>query len=108
VIRYGYNRQVTPPAPYVHATVHHPTDDLGLSDLPALLDSGADISVIPWTVVQRLELTRFGEATVEGFDGRQSSVPTFLVRLGIRLCPLVTAKVAASRDEEYILLGREC
>ena len=47
MIRYNYNRQVNPPAPFVYVSIERPSVDGTTVEMPAQIDSAADISVIP-------------------------------------------------------------
>lgn len=105
--RYNYNRQLTPPAPFAHVSVRPPVGGRGLADLPAQLDSGADLSVIPWEIVERLHLVQLDEAAVVGFGGSTLLVPTFLVEMTVRGFRPVVVRALASRSESYVLLGRD-
>ena len=107
MIRYNYNRQVTPPAPFAHVSVGRPVDETVVADLPAQLDTAADMTVIPWQIVESLQLVQLDELSTMGFGGHVASVPTFLVRLAIRQCDPVVVEVLASRDEPHVLLGRD-
>jgi predicted aspartyl protease len=107
MIRYSYNQQVTPPAPFVHVTLQPPESTAAVSDLPALLDTAADITVIPAHVAEDLHLIPLDDMPIGGFDGRVTWVSTFLVQLGIRQFPPRVIRVVASRDEPYVLLGRD-
>lgn len=107
MIRYNYNRQVTPPAPFVHVSVHSPNLGAAASDLPALLDTAADVSVIPAVVAEKLALVPLGEVPIGGFDGRVTWVRTFLVQIAPRGFEPTTVRVVASRDEPHVLLGRD-
>jgi len=62
-----YNRNVEPPAPFLDVTIEHPTTGQRLP-LPAKLDTGADISAIPATVVEQLHLLPVRAISVEGYD----------------------------------------
>jgi len=84
MIRYSYNQQLTPPAPFVHVTVRPPERGIAVSDLPALLDTAADITVIPARIAEELQLIPLDEVPIGGFDGRVSWVSTFLVQLALR------------------------
>ena len=75
--------------------------------MAAQIDSAADISVIPWGVVDELQLVQFGEQVVGGFGGYTLEMPTFLIRIGLRGQPLNPLKVLASREESFVLLGRD-
>jgi len=107
MIRYSYNRQIAPPAPLVHVTVRSPERGTAVSDLPALLDTAADITVIPAHVAEELNLIALDETPIGGLDGRVSLVSTFLVRLELRESSPKVIRVVASRDEPDVLLGRD-
>ena len=107
MIRYSYNQQLTPPAPFVHVTVRPPERGIEVSDLPALVDTAADITVIPARVAEELQLIPLDEIPIGGFDGRVSWVSTFLVQLALRQSTPKVIRVVASRDEPYVLLGRD-
>ena len=106
-MRYNYNRQVSPPAPFVHVTIAAPGENSSLQDLPAQVDCAADRSVIPWRVVESLRLPQLDELSALGFDGHLLSVPTFLVELTIRSQEPMTVEVFGSRGEPFVLLGRD-
>jgi predicted aspartyl protease len=107
MIRYSYNQQITPPAPFVHVTIQPPEGAIASSDLPALLDTAADITVIPDRVAVELRLIPLDEMPIGGFDGRVSGVSTYLVQLAMREYTPTIIRVVASRDEPYVLLGRD-
>ena len=106
-MRYNYNRQLTPPAPFVHVRVAVPGIGNAGEETAAQLDSAADRTVIPWAVVESLQLPQLDELPVLGFGGHLSSVPTFLVQLTVRSLEPITIEAFASREEPYVLLGRD-
>jgi predicted aspartyl protease len=59
-MRYVYNRQVSPPAPYRHGVIDRIDGGARSSFIPALVDSGADRTVIPMAAVEDLGLLRAG------------------------------------------------
>jgi gag-polyprotein putative aspartyl protease len=61
----------TPPAPLARVTLRQPENGTIVSDVPMLLDSGADVTLIPQASVARLGLTvRVNESyELMGFDG---------------------------------------
>jgi Retroviral aspartyl protease len=107
MIRYGYNQQFAPPAPFVHVTIRSRDGAKEVGELPALLDTAADKSVIPLRVVNELNLVKVREASVEGVGGHVERYPTFLVQLAIRSLPPVVVEVLATPEEAYVLLGRD-
>jgi hypothetical protein len=107
MVRYAYNRQVTPPAPFVHVSVRAPREGSAEVVVPAQLDPAADLSVIPGRLVEQLQLVPLDSVATLGFGGHLMTLPTFLVELQVRGLAPVTLKVLASHDEPYALLGRD-
>lgn len=81
MIRYAYNHQVNPPAPFVHVSVRCPETGQTATDLPCLIDSAADRSVIPGRLVDELGLIPLDELPVCGFGGDARLVLTYFVEL---------------------------
>ncbi len=47
-------RNFDPPAPVAYVTLRHPATGATLSDVPMLLDTGADVTFLPRDAVERL------------------------------------------------------
>jgi len=107
MVRYAYNQQVTPPAPFVHVSVRPPYEGPAGVEVPAQIDTAADLSVIPGRLIEELQLVPLDSVSALGFGGHLLTLPTFLVELQIRELDPVTVKVLASHDEPYALLGRD-
>lgn len=107
MIRYQYNQQTTPPAPFVHVTLSCPETAQAMGDLPAQVDSAADRCVIPSRIVQALGLVPLDELPVAGFGGQVLLVPTYRVALALRGLPPMDIEVLAHPEEPYVLLGRD-
>ena len=93
MVRYNYSRSVEPPAPFVHVTVRNPSLGKSVTDLPALLDSAADRSVIPTSVVEQCGLVQIDEVPIMGFGGHIVMAPTFLAEVAIRQLKAITVEV---------------
>lgn len=107
MIRYRYNRQFSPPAPFVHVPLERPDGESGLRELPAQLDTAADVSVLPTPLVEKLGLVQLDALAVAAFGGTVRTFPTFLVRLSIHNQPPGVVEVLGSSEEPHILLGRD-
>jgi hypothetical protein len=107
MIRYAYNRQVEPPAPFVHVALRRPGGASSLDDLPAQVDSAADRTVIPGGLVTRLGLVPLDEVPVAGFGGQVLLVPTYFVEVTVRGQPPQPVEVLAHEGESHVLLGRD-
>jgi predicted aspartyl protease len=60
-----------PPAPVASVTLRHPVTGVSLSDVPMLMDSGADVTLLPHEAVEKLGIAPIAEKVYElqGFDG---------------------------------------
>ena len=105
--RYRYNQQVRPPAPFVYVGIASPGENSRLDDIAAQVDTAADITVIPSGLMNELQLVQLDLTMAVGFDGRLAEVPSFLVKIAIRGFEESLTKVLASRDEPFVLLGRD-
>jgi hypothetical protein len=107
VIRYSYNTQVQPPAPFVLVTLRNPADAKELPNVPAQIDLGADQTVLPNAVVQALDLPQMGTMMVGGLGGVNYTLPTYAVHLRIHDFPFQPVKVIGAANEPWMLLGRD-
>jgi hypothetical protein len=107
VIRYGYLRQVQPPAPFVNLVLRHPRNGNEMHDVPAQLDTGADRTVMPEKLVQALGLPRIGRFEMEGLGGAIHVLFSFAVLLRVHDLSFQRLEAIACSDEEWILLGRD-
>lgn len=60
-----------PPAPVAYVTLRHPTTGVSLSDVPMLIDTGADVSLLPREYVTQLGIEPANNEAyeIQGFDG---------------------------------------
>jgi gag-polyprotein putative aspartyl protease len=107
MIRYTYNRQVEPPAPFIHVSLRCLETDKSVASLPALIDTAADRAVIPGAVAEVLGLIPLDELLVAGLGGQVFSALTYKVELAIRSLSPQKVVLIAHEEEPYILLGRD-
>lgn len=107
MIRYRYNTQLQPPAPFVHLLLRNPADGSELLAVPAQIDTAADRTVLPQSLVKNLGLAQIGTMLIGGLGGITYTLPTYVVMVGIHDLAVQPIKVVASADEEWPLLGRD-
>jgi hypothetical protein len=96
-----------PPAPLAQVSVRNPQTGSTLSDVPMLLDSGADVSLIPQSYIEQLGLDLIADSVYElmGFDGTSSFAPVVQTEL------LFLDRTFRGRflvlDQEWGILGRD-
>ena len=107
MIRYAFNSQIEPPAPFVNITLRHPGRELELRDLAAQIDTGADRTVIPLAFALALELPRAGSVLIGGVGGTIEEMDLFGVLFAIHDGAAALVEVLAHEGESWALLGRD-
>ena len=101
-----YSRDFDPPAPFMDIIIAASKDSGPRRSVGALLDTGAEISIIPQQIAHALELSPYAEMTIEAFDGRRQRVNLYAVTLevaGTRLSPVR----AVAYPSSCAILGRD-
>jgi predicted aspartyl protease len=106
MLRYRYNQQVTPPAPFVYIDCQRPLEPTERLTLPALVDTGADLSTLPSDAIQRLQLVPLDEIPVASYRGETVLAATYLTRMHMGSWTIDTVEIIAG-GEEYAILGRD-
>jgi len=75
--------QFDPPAPLTRVTLRNPKNGSATSDIPMLLDTGADVSLIPHAALSALDLSASQDRLYElvSFDGSTSYTPVVQIEL---------------------------
>src|SRR5262245_4063669 len=98
--------QYQPPAPVEQITLRNPDTGATWSDVPFLLDTGADVSLVPQASLQQLGLVVALNRQYErvGFDGNRSTAP--VVRLELLFCRRTFRGEFLLIDQDQAILGR--
>jgi predicted aspartyl protease len=107
MIRYAYNTQKQPPAPFVRVTLRHPRTGDEVRDVPAQLDTGADCTLVPLSLAERLCLDFMGSLEIGGVGGATEEMTLYTVSLSVHDLPPLTVSVVAHSGEPWVLLGRD-
>jgi predicted aspartyl protease len=75
----GYDRRRDPPAPMLRVQIEAPAG--GTVVVPGLIDTGADVTVIPASLARQLRLPRVGRLAFSGVDGRVLGAHVYSARL---------------------------
>jgi hypothetical protein len=98
--------QFEPPAPLAQVTLRNPDTGTISSDVPMLLDTGADVSLIPHTSLVTLGLTASQDRLYEliSFDGSISYAP--VVQIELLFCNRTFRGQFLVIDQGFGILGR--
>ncbi len=97
----------TPPAPTALVALRHPQSGEQVVDVALLIDTGADITLLPSGAVDRLRVPHESDGQYElmGFDGSKSFAPS------VRLQMILLNRTFRGRflliDQEQGILGRD-
>jgi hypothetical protein len=102
LVRYRYNQQVQPPAPFIYVMIHHRMRHSATERLPALLDSGADITAVPADVAHQLALTKFSDVILAGYMGPTMLAESYVVNLTLHDFDVAAVEVVLT-DSPYVI-----
>jgi predicted aspartyl protease len=95
-----------PPAPLAYVTLRNRETGVTWTDVPMLLDTGADVTLVPRAVQKRLGISAIpsGSLKLLGFDGTESVA--HIVDLELGLLGRIYRGEFLLIDQEYGVLGR--
>lgn len=107
MIRYVYQTQLQPPAPFVYVALTNPITGAEIRDVPAQLDTAGDRTVLPGPLAIALALPQIGSISIGGVGGFVQTMPSYPVKIAIHDLPGIDVEVVASPGESWVLLGRD-
>jgi gag-polyprotein putative aspartyl protease len=107
MIRYRYAMQVQPPAPFVNVSIRCPGTGKQSLNVPALVDTAADRTVLTGHLIEALGLVEDGRLSFQGFAGDVVELPIFLAEVQVHDLPPRLIRAVLGEREPYVLLGRD-
>jgi len=102
----AYDTSSQPPAPFIEFEVVSPQDSTQRRPTQGLLDTGAEVSVLPVEILTALQIPKASDMSVESCDGSPTLVTTYIVTLRIADARLDSIEVVAA-PMPYAVLGRD-
>jgi predicted aspartyl protease len=100
-----FDSKFKPPAPIAEVVISHPVTHRTSNDLIGKLDTGADLTVLPESLIVELDLQSRSSILTRAFDGRLLQRPVYYVRLTMEGHVLEIVRCIAS-ERSNVLLGR--
>jgi predicted aspartyl protease len=102
----SYSISYVPPAPVLMVQCASPGEEPSLSAVLAIIDTGADGTLVPITILESIEAIPVGDAVLHGILGETRVVDLFEIDLYIDDLVLPGILVASSDDSQEVILGR--
>jgi predicted aspartyl protease len=102
----SYDTSWLPAAPFLPVQLASLAEHAAEIAVQARLDTGADLTAIPYALIERLHLMPAGEIEVEGYDSRRATIRAYDVNLQVEQLS-VNGLLVIGFAEDYVLLGRD-
>ncbi len=105
IYTFDYDTAFDPAFPVVEVELR----GLGLDNgamLTALVDSGADGTLVPLNILQQIGIAQSGWVRMKGIGGISRRIPVYLLQLSIGSLSIGTIRVGGDRLNEQMILGR--
>lgn len=106
-MRIPFHPALYPPAPALEIRLVNPSTGVHSVYYHAILDTGADMTIIPTTMLTALRLSPMRSESVSGLWGSHSVTKVYLVDIEIGGRLLSDIEVLSNSREKQILIGRD-
>jgi len=106
ILTFPYNPAYVPSAPEIECELSRTGRARGTVRLTALVDSGADGTFLPISVLDRIQARYVGQARLQRGQSESEIVDVYMVNLAIGDKTLPAVQVVATPDDAEPLIGR--
>jgi predicted aspartyl protease len=106
-VNYRYSRNYFPPAPVIDIALITAAESLRVGPLSALIDSGADGTIIPINYLNEIHAPPTEEMVIRSQWGESQSVMMYLVDVQIGGLTLPGIEVVGDEISDEIIVGRD-
>ncbi len=104
--RFPYDKRYSPPAPVIEIQLAAPGEEPKTERLPALIDTGADGTLIPEGYLETADAIAVGDALLSGILGENRQVTLYEVDIHLANRVFPSVLVAVNEYSQEIILGR--
>jgi predicted aspartyl protease len=106
IYSFDYNTSYEPPIPLVEVNIGIIGQDSSIQ-VPAIVDSGADGSIIPAQIVQRLNIEPSGWVRIINLDSISRRIPIYLLKISIGSLYIGALHIGGDKTINQMILGRD-
>jgi predicted aspartyl protease len=104
--RSSHNNDYFPSIPVLEVQLRRPDEGSLTEPLIALIDTGADITLVPQALLERMGALELDEVRLRSHWGEYTTVITYLVDLTLSIGTLPGIEVVGDAHGDRVLLGR--
>jgi predicted aspartyl protease len=105
-MRHKYLTGYYPPLPALTIWLGYPDESLSLGPLTAIIDTGADGTLVPQSLIDQIGAPMVDDVRIRGQWGEWRSTQLFTVDVGLEGLRLPAVRVAGDDEGTEIILGR--
>lgn len=105
-MKFSYDIEYFPPAPRAEIRLGVPDESLVVGPLRALVDTGADVSIVPIHYIEPLNVQVDNRKHLRSQWGERRQVDTYLLDVGIGDMRLPVVEIIADEQGGEVILGR--
>ena len=102
-----YLDEYWPPFPAIDLSFRLPESQEERGQFTALVDTGADVTIVPLSILQEMNALAIDSAFIRSYWGERRSVRIYLVDISLEGVLLPTVEVIGEKTTGPILLGRD-
>lgn len=104
---HNYDNRYEPAMPVMVIALRSLHEDSDVIELPALVDSGSDGTLIPLNVLEQVNARRVGQAIIRGITGGRRVINLYEVAIQVGNLALGKFQVVGDDVNDEIVLGRD-
>ncbi len=101
-----YDRSYVPPAPRLTVRLAVPDESFSETELSALVDTGADVTIMPARLIEPLDIQADNRKILRSPWGERRPVNVYLLDVGIGDIRLPLMEIVADDRGNEVILGR--
>jgi predicted aspartyl protease len=94
IYSFDYDTTYEPAIPLGEVNIRKVGQDINIH-VPAIIDSGADGSLIPMQIIQQINSVQSGWVRIKNLDSVSRRIPVYLVQISIQASEYISAPPAA-------------
>ena len=104
---FPHSHRSSPPIPTLELVLYSASTGKSTSPLSAVIDTGADITLVPLSLLRQIGAPELDEVRLRSHWGHATSAITYLVDIRLGTGTLSGVEVVADTHSEQVLVGRD-